>query len=256
MILPNKQDALHRAMLCRLLIGIIDSPKLSKALAFKGGTAATMLGWLDRFSLDLNFDLLEPKQKQQVARTLEPLIQRLGFDIKQKAANELFYVLKYQAPANQQQYLKLSIMSQVAKSNQYQVYFLPEINRYCQCQTPDSMFANKLVALTDRYTKHQVIAGRDLYDIHYFFCQGFEINELVIKERLNKNWEEYRLYLINFIKNKVTQKMIDEDLNFLLPSKQFKIIRTVLKGEVLAFLKTKGGTLGKGSTLFLTLFVI
>ena len=186
--------------------------------------------------LDLDFDLSLKANKQQVGKLLIKTFRQLNFTVKEKATDELFYVLKYEAPRNQRQYLKLSVISEWIKTNQYQTLFLPEINRYCQCQTKETMFANKLVALTDRFTKHQAIAGRDLYDIHHFFCQGFDFNKAIIKERLNKNWSEYRQELNEFIKNKITQKVIDEDLNYLLPAKEFKIIRNVLKNEVLTFL--------------------
>lgn len=41
----------------RLLIEIVDQPVLAHNLVFKGGTCAGMLGYLDRFSVDLDFDL-------------------------------------------------------------------------------------------------------------------------------------------------------------------------------------------------------
>ena len=238
MILPQRQDALHKAMLYRLLTGIIDNPYLSGNLFFKGGTAASMLGWLNRFSLDLDFDLKNISNKAKIDSIMQLLVRRLGFLIKEKASNELFYVLKYRAPLNQRQYLKLSIISEIIKANKYQIYFLPEINRYCRCQTQETMFANKLVALTERFHKHQVIAGRDLYDIHYFFLQGFSFNKKVIEERTKGSWQKYKEQLTQFIIEKITQKVIDEDLNYLLTPDQFKIIRTVLKSEVLRFLAT------------------
>jgi predicted nucleotidyltransferase component of viral defense system len=42
---------------------------------------------------------------------------------------------------------------------------------------PDSIFANKLVALYERFK------NRDLYDINFFLKNKFPLNELVIEER-------------------------------------------------------------------------
>jgi predicted nucleotidyltransferase component of viral defense system len=42
---------------------------------------------------------------------------------------------------------------------------------------PDSIFANKLVALYERFK------NRDLYDINFFLKNKFPLNELVIVER-------------------------------------------------------------------------
>ena len=57
MIPIRPADARHKAQLLRLLTAIVDSPYLSQNLYFKGGTCASMLGFLDRFSVDLDFDL-------------------------------------------------------------------------------------------------------------------------------------------------------------------------------------------------------
>jgi len=236
MILPNKNEALHKTMLYRLLINILDSPPLAQQLYFKGGTAAAMLGWLDRFSLDLDFDLKPQANKLAIERLLEKLLKHLNFIVKEKAPNELFYVLKYTAPSNKQHLLKLSIVSALTKANRYQPYLLSEINRYCLCQTPETMFANKLVALTDRYQKHQVIAGRDLYDIHHFLLSGFSYSHEVIKERTDQEATKYLQKLRSFIRENITQQVIDEDLNYLLPAAKFKAIRKTLVAETLSIL--------------------
>jgi len=40
-----------------------------------------------------------------------------------------------------------------------------------------------------------------------------------------------------FIEDRFNQKVIDQDLNYLLPSDKFKIIRRTLKAESLVFIK-------------------
>ena len=55
MNIPNKKDALHKAWLYRLLEAIADNQKLVKVMYFKGGTCASMLGWLPRFSVGQDF---------------------------------------------------------------------------------------------------------------------------------------------------------------------------------------------------------
>ncbi len=52
----NKYDNIHKAWLYRVLEGIASDKYLPSVLYFKGGTCASMLGWLDRFSVDLDFD--------------------------------------------------------------------------------------------------------------------------------------------------------------------------------------------------------
>lgn len=62
MLLPDSKQAIHKAWLYRLLAAIYDNQTLSGLLYFKGGTCAAMLGWLDRFSIDLDFDFVGKKE--------------------------------------------------------------------------------------------------------------------------------------------------------------------------------------------------
>ena len=49
---------------------------------------------------------------------------------------------------------------------------------------------------------------------------------------------EYIRYLTDFIEEKVTERIIAEDLNTLLPYEKFKKIRKTLKPETLIFLRS------------------
>jgi len=104
------------------------------------------------------------------------------------------------------------------------------------CQTIETMFANKLVAVTDRYTQHKTIAGRDIYDIHHFFVQGYAYRAEVILERTGLEPKAFFGKLVDFIKGHVTQTIINEDLNSLLPYRQFQQVRKILVPETLALL--------------------
>jgi len=238
MILPSPKDALHKAMMYRMLISILDNKNLSSNLYFKGGTCAAMLGFLDRFSIDLDFDLKKGADKKEIRENLNIVFEDLNFTIKEQAKNELYYVLKYDAPKEIRNTLKLSIIDKVIKTNIYKPQFLEEIKRYAICQTVETMFANKLVAVTDRYKRYKTIAGRDLYDIHHFFINGYGFNKKVIEERIGKTAEKYLTELINFIEKKFTVKQITEDLSYLLPPDKFKAIRKTLIAETLSFLKS------------------
>jgi hypothetical protein len=99
------------------------------------------------------------------------------------------------------------------------------------------MFANKLVALIERFEKNNSIAGRDLYDIHYFFTRGFDYTSTVIEERRGKKPTVFLSELIDFIEKNVTDKIISQDLNFLLSPEKFQQIRKTLKAETIMFLR-------------------
>ncbi|KKT48026.1 MAG: hypothetical protein UW37_C0001G0031 [Candidatus Gottesmanbacteria bacterium GW2011_GWA2_44_17] len=236
MILPKRGDALHKGQLFRLLTEILDS-SIAKNIYFKGGSAATMLGFLDRFSVDLDFDLKPKVDKKVIDKNLRKIFQELDLKISQKSHQSLFYLLKYSAQPGSRNSIKLSLIDTALKSNIYSSFYLAEIDRFAFCQTPDTMFTNKLVAVTDRYKKHRMIAGRDIYDIHHFFLSGFHYNEEIIQERTSKQSADYFKDLIKFIDTKVTDKIISEDLSFLLTYEKFQLARKVLKRETLMFLK-------------------
>ena len=60
----NQQRAYHKAQLYRLLIRLLDNQKIASDIFFKGGTCSSMLGFLDRFSVDLDFDLKKGADKK------------------------------------------------------------------------------------------------------------------------------------------------------------------------------------------------
>ena len=232
------EDTIHKAWLYRLLLAIQDDLFLAKFLRFKGGTCCSMLGILDRFSVDLDFDLIDLEDLAKVRRKLEKIFSDLGLEIKDKSNVAPQYFLKYDNLKSKRSILKIDISFPAPQSNKYEAIYFSELDRVINCQSIDTMFANKLVALMDRYQKNESIAGRDLFDIHSFFLQGLSINVEVIKERRGQNKEQFFISLASFINEMVTQKIIDEDLNSLVPTLQFKKIRKNLKREVLIFLRT------------------
>lgn len=235
MMLPRPADAIHKTYLYRLLMGIIDDRLLSRSLYLKGGTCAALAGWLDRFSLDLDFDLSPKADKAAIRKSLRVLYTSLGFSMKEE--HGLFFILQYPAQAGGRNSIKVSVMTDVVHTNQYAPVFLSDIQRYALCQTRDTMVANKLVAPMDRYEKYKTIAGRDIYDIHYYLSHGFSFRGEIIRERRKKSTAVYLGELIAFIDRRVTDRVIAEDLNFLLPVIKFQAMRKTLKDETLVLLR-------------------
>ena len=95
MINIKKEDVLHKSYLNRILIEIADSPLLSQNLAFKGGTCASMLGYLDRFSVDLDFDLLGDVKESEIRKELHKIFSGLGLTVVKEFKNVLLFAVKY-----------------------------------------------------------------------------------------------------------------------------------------------------------------
>ncbi len=242
MTLTSKEKVRHRNHLFRLLSEILDDSYLANNLYFKGGTCANMLGFLDRFSVDLDFDVSSDIDIQKARKKLGEVFKGLGLRIDDQSQEVLQFFLKYQAPEGERCTIKLEVVGEKYKSNEYDSFYILAIERTAICQTIETMFANKLVAPVDRFERNGVIAGRDIYDIHHFFEKNFSYNKKVIEERRGKKSDEYFKELIDFIEGKITQRALDQDLNVLLSNERFQEIRKYLKRETIRFLReeTKG----------------
>ena len=238
MIVPNKKDAIHKAWLYRILEAIADNRYLASVLYFKGGTCASMLGWLHRFSVDLDFDYAGGKNDIKKTRAaLESVFVKLGLSIKDKSKNGIQYFLRYNDAASERKILKIDASFPLFRASKYAPARFLEIDRILTCQTKETMFAHKLAAVTDRFKKTGTIAGRDIYDIHHFFMNGFEYDAGVIRERTGMETKEFFSELSDFINRKVTEKVVSEDINALLPSDKFIAMRPILKREVLTLIQ-------------------
>ena len=237
MVETRPEDLLHKSHLNRLLIEIVDEPLLAQNLAFKGGTCAAMLGYLDRFSVDLDFDLIDEPKFNELRHIFHDIFNKSGMSITLESDKVLFFQLRYPSKRGQRSTLKVSASNIVPKANSYKIQYFPEIDRLMNSQTIETMFGNILVALTDRFKQHRTIAGRDLYDIHHFFIQGYAYNHDVIRERTTLEPQDYFKELLGFIKSNVNQTIINEDLNSLLPTRQFQQIRKILIPETITLLE-------------------
>ena len=162
--------------------------------------------------------------------------------------NALFFQLRYPNTPGKRNTIKISASGTPPKANQYKVQYFTEIDRVLNSQTLETMVANKLVAVTDRYKLHHTIAGRDVYDINYFLVHGYNYHAPIISERTGLPVSEYFRKLVEFIKEKVTLTLVNEDLNTLLPPSQFQQIRRILIPETIALITRELDRLEKGAS--------
>jgi predicted nucleotidyltransferase component of viral defense system len=246
MITLNSQDAIHKAWLYRVLLAILDNTNLQE-LYFKGGTCASMAGFLDRFSVDLDFDYVGKKNDLTKLRyELEKIFENLGLEIKDASVKVPQYFLRYPSKGiSARSTLKIDINFSPPQANIYEPIRLVDIDRIVICQNIATMFANKLVAVLDRFERNNSIAGRDIYDIHHFFMNAYDYNKEVIMERTNLSLIDFFKKLSSFISKHVTETILSQDLNPLIPYERFKKLRKVLKRETLMFLDDEIGRLKK-----------
>ncbi|MFP4539976.1 MAG: nucleotidyl transferase AbiEii/AbiGii toxin family protein, partial [Candidatus Paceibacterota bacterium] len=202
----RKENIKHEIMMNRLLSEILDDKYLSVNAFFKGGTCAKMLGFLDRFSFDLDFDLSEKADKDIFRQKLYKIFKELGLEVKDESKNSLQFFLKYQVEKGFRNTLKLEMLDNFYVANEYRPFYLPDIERTAICQTVETMFSHKLIAPLDRKEKGGTVAGRDIYDIHYFFSQGYDYLPEIIKERRGVSLLDHFLDLKLFVKEEVTKQ--------------------------------------------------
>jgi len=218
----------HRIVMMDIWKDIVSSP-YGKILWFKWWTLLYFLYNLDRFSTDLDFDLLWKVDEQKILSDLSIICQNYGKikDVYNKE-NTLFILVDYKT---HDMNIKIEINKRTRKHDTFD--YKNVLWYQARCMNPDCLFSNKLVALTQRNR----IASRDLYDIHFFFKQGFSINEELIKERTGKSLSAYLKEILIFIPKHFSQDILLAGLWELISEKQKTFVKEKLVKEVINYIK-------------------
>lgn len=195
-------------------------------LGFKGGTCLYLFYGLDRFSVDLYFNLLTPNLDPALITTL--LSRHLTIQDSNNRYHTWIWIGSYEKNLPK-------IKVEISKRD-YPDHYVPQDFYGLTLPTlaPDCMLAHKLCAITDRKT----MQNRDLYDAHFMFSQNFPINEEIIKVRTNLSLPNYFATLIQFIKKNVNEKNILTGLGELLSPAQKDHVKATLKRDLLFDLKS------------------
>lgn len=220
----------HRHLLFELIRAIYSSP-LNSLLGFKGGTMAYFFYGLDRFSVDLDFDLLDYTQKDRTHSLMADIIAKYGI-IKENADKHftIFFLLNYESNNRN---IKIEINKRNSTGSSYTIS-----NFYgtdAKIQRIEDAFATKLLACTTR----KRTAYRDFYDVYFYLKKGIIPNEAIIKNVSGQNMSDYLKELVDFINKKVTNQMVLHGVGELINNSQKDFIRKQFKTELLAELKYK-----------------
>lgn len=228
----NKEK--HQLIMGRILKDIYTDVTISPLLGFKGGTCAYLFYNLPRFSVDLDFDLLAVNEENQ-KMVFEKIVSILGKygQIKDQFIKRftIFALLSY---GDDDHNIKVEINVRKLINSIQDHYEMKEyLGILMFVAKKDYLFASKLSALTLR----NETAMRDIYDIHYFAKNNWDINAEVIKERIGKTTKEYLSDCIALIE-KVKDNQMLQGLGELVESeKEKEWIRTHLKNDSIFMLK-------------------
>lgn len=216
----------HEQILKNILRDIYSTTELEAKLAFKGGTCLYMFYGLDRFSVDLDFNLIADDFNDKLIT--EILHKYLAISDTMDKHFTWVWVGSYEKGS-------AKIKVEINKREFPDEYINKDFYGITvSTMSPDCMFAHKLCAITDR----KRLQNRDLYDAHFMFTKQFDINEEIIKIRTGKTLKEYFGFLIKFIE-KVNPNSILQGLGELLDEKQKDRVKATLLRDLLFDLKSR-----------------
>lgn len=223
----------HRATLVRILKDIYTNISISSILGLKGGTACYLFYDLPRFSVDLDFDLLDLKKKRFVFERIEGILKNHGkLKERRHKRQTLFFILSYRETA---QNIKVEI-SKRSFGSSFKIKNYLGISMLVMKK--EDISAHKLVALLERKKP----ANRDLFDLWFFLKKDWEVNKKMVERRTGVKFEDYLKKCIKFVE-KINERHILAGMGELLDEETKKWAKKNLKKDLLFLLKLKLETL-------------
>lgn len=227
--------AKHKNILIQILKDICTDTAISPFLGFKGGTAVYLFYGLDRFSVDLDFDCLDPSQEEAVFEHIKKILIPYGaLKEARKKRNNLFFLLSYEEAAHN---IKVEI-----NRRQFGSHF--EIKSYLgismQVMVKEDMAAHKLVAMLERMGK----TNRDIYDAWFFLKNRWPIRWEIVEQRTKMPPKEFLQKCIDALE-RLNHRNILSGIGELLNKKQKVWAKTHLKSDTLFLLKALEASLNE-----------
>ena len=217
-------SGVHKNILVQILIDIYSDTTIGPYLGFKGGTAALLFYGLERFSVDLDFDLLDESKEEYVFERVEKIVNKYGIikDAQKKRFN-LFFLLSYDQKAKNGQNLKIEI-NRRSFGSKYDVRVFNGVSMLVMIK--EDMFAHKLIAMHERLGR----TNRDIFDVWFFSKSNWDINKKIVEERTGMT---YRVFLLLCIKEleDMNDNNILNGMGELLTEKQKAWVKLRLKIE-------------------------
>lgn len=223
-IITRIDKSKHKQIMLRILHDIYSNNYLKDKLIFKWWTAFYLFYSLDRFSTDLDFDLLEWADEKKIIQEIKKISTKYS-EIKDlyNKRYTIFFLLSYW-------WLDHNIKIEINKrwiSWDYEIKNLIWIN--ILVLKIWSLTANKLIALTNRSS----LANRDLYDIDFIFKNNLEIDENIIELRTWLTLKQYFQKCLIFLNDIPLKYSILDWLGTVLDEKQ----KFYVKNKLFAYLK-------------------
>jgi predicted nucleotidyltransferase component of viral defense system len=224
----------HKILLFQILKDIYTNTMIAPFLGFKGGTAALMFYGLDRFSVDLDFDLLDEAKNDAVFESLQNGLKRYG-TIKEtyKKRDTLFYLLSYEDRARN---VKVEV-SQRHLGSHYEVRTYLGVSMIVMVL--EDLVAHKLMAMYERMGK----TSRDVYDVWFFLQHRYPINMEIVEQRAGMSYDQFLERCIEGLKSLNTRQIL-AGMGELLTPRQKDWVKVHLQEETIALLSLRKEGIG------------
>lgn len=216
----------HKFYMLQILKDIFSDADLADCLGFKGGTALMFFYSLPRFSVDLDFNLLDTDKEKQVYEKMKKLLLKYG-KIHDEALKFFGPVIVLDYGQNERK-LKVEISNR-QYDNHYEIKNLLGIEMRVLVK-PD-MFAHKLCALLDRTE----ISGRDIFDCWFFLNTHTPVNARIVETRMEMPLQDYLQRCIETMEQ-ISDKTIMNGLGELTDGETKKFAKTKLRKETISLM--------------------
>jgi len=223
--------AKHKNILIKILKDIYTDSTIGTVLGFKGGTAAALFYDLGRFSVDLDFDLLDAGKEDYVFERVKAILENYGKlkQVRKKRFN-LFYILSYDDKDVHAQNVKVEINRREFGSR-YAVESFLGISM--QVMVREDMAAHKLCAMYERIGK----TNRDIFDAQFFLSHDWPVNKKIVEDRMGVSYTEFLKKCIDIMEKFDDGNILSGMGELLLTEKQKAWVKAKLKSEVLFSLR-------------------
>ena len=216
----------YKYQMLQILKDVFSDAELANALAFKGGTALMFFYDLPRFSVDLDFNLLDDSKEDIIYNRMRRILLRYGtLDDEARKFFGPIFVLNY---GKDERKLKVEISTRKF-DNHYETKNLMGIEM--RVLTKPDMFAHKLCALLDR----NEVTGRDVFDCWFFLQSQTPINAFIVESRMGMPLQEHLQCCIDTLE-KVSDKTVMNGLGELTDGDIKKFAKTKLRKETISLL--------------------
>ena len=203
----------HKNVCVKILKDIFSDPEIGPHLGFKGGTAALLFYGLTRFSVDLDFDLLDLEKADAVFQRVAVILRKYG---KLKDKKDKHFTMLFQLSYDEKAPLDENIKVEINKRFNDSRYVLKEyLGIPMKVMVEEDMVANKMMAMLNRMGK----ANRDIYDVWFFLSQGWLVNKKLIEQGMGMTYKAFLEKCIEAL-NKMGDRSILSGLGLLLTPKQ------------------------------------